>query len=279
MEMVDDSKNKCGGAMSGPRAVFCRPNELSRDSRLSSFLIYLEGVTVVFDGFKALNIDLFGIHYNELRVVIGPNGAGKTTMCDVISGKTRVTDGKLFWQGNEISNAHDIARSRLGVGRKFQTPSVFDSLTVFENLELALPNRQIDFFRNLWEKTTSDEEDKIHQMMGRVHLTHQADVQASLLSHGQRQCLETIMLVLAEPDLLLVDEPAAGLSDEETSLMAELLLELRGQHSIIVIEHDMDFVRRLDAGVTVLNEGQIMAEGYMKEIQANPEVIEAYLGR
>ncbi|MCH2116067.1 MAG: urea ABC transporter ATP-binding protein UrtD [Pirellulales bacterium] len=265
--------------MSGPRAVFCRPNELSRDSRLSSFLIYLEGVTVVFDGFKALDIDLFGIHYNELRVVIGPNGAGKTTMCDVISGKTRVTDGKLFWQGNEISNAHDIAMSRLGVGRKFQTPSVFDSLTVFENLELALPNRQTDFFRNLWGKTTSDEEDKIHQMMGRVHLTHQADVQASLLSHGQRQCLEIIMLVLAEPDLLLVDEPAAGLSDEETSLMAELLLELRGQHSIIVIEHDMDFVRRLDAGVTVLNEGQIMAEGYMKEIQANPEVIEAYLGR
>ncbi len=280
MELVDDSQKKCGGVMNSPLAIFCRPNELSRDSRLSSFLIYLEDVTVVFDGFKALDIDLFGIYYNELRVVIGPNGAGKTTMCDVISGKTRVTSGKLFWQGSEISNAHDIAMSRLGVGRKFQTPSVFDSLTVFENLELALPNRQTDFFRNLWGKTTSDEEeDKIRQMMGRVHLTKQAEVQAQFLSHGQRQCLEISMLVLAEPDLLLVDEPAAGLSDEETGLMAELLLELRGQHSIIVIEHDMDFVRRLDAGVTVLNEGQIMAEGYMEEIQANPEVIEAYLGR
>jgi urea transport system ATP-binding protein len=265
--------------MNAPRAAFTRPSELTRDGRLTSFMVYLEDVKVVFDGFKALNIDLFGIHYNELRVVIGPNGAGKTTMCDVISGKTSVTSGKMFWQGSEISNAQDIAMSRLGVGRKFQTPSVFDSLTVYENLELALPNRHTDLFHNLWKKTTSDEEDKIRQMIGRVHLTYQADIQAQFLSHGQRQCLEISMLVLAEPDLLLVDEPAAGLSDEETGLMAELLLELRGHHSIIVIEHDMDFVRRLDAGVTVLNEGSIMAEGYMDEIQVNPEVIEAYLGR
>jgi len=279
MEMVDNSKTTCGGVMNGPRAIFCHPNELTRENRISSFLVYLEDVTVVFDGFKAIDIDLFGIHYNELRVVIGPNGAGKTTLCDVISGKTRVSSGNLYWRGDEISNVHDIAMSRLGVGRKFQTPSVFDSLTVFENLELALPNRQKDFFRNLWGKTTSDEEDKIRQMMGRVHLTNQADVQAKFLSHGQRQCLEISMLVLAEPSLLLVDEPAAGLSDEETGLMVELLLELRGQHSIIVIEHDMDFVRQLDAGVTVLNEGQIMVEGDMKDIQANPEVIEAYLGR
>ncbi|MCH2117521.1 MAG: urea ABC transporter ATP-binding protein UrtD [Pirellulales bacterium] len=265
--------------MNVARKPFVRPQELSRDGRLTSFLVYLEAVTVVFDGFKALDIDLFGVYHNELRVVIGPNGAGKTTMCDVISGKTRLTQGKLFWHGNDIGTVHDIAMSRMGVGRKFQTPSVFDSLTVFENLELAIPNRQRDLLRNLWGKTTADEEAKIRQLMDRVNLTKQSDLQARFLSHGQRQCLEISMLVLAEPDLLLVDEPAAGLSDEETALMADLLLELRGQHAIVVIEHDMDFVRRLDAGVTVLNEGKIMAEGYMEEIQANPEVVEAYLGR
>lgn len=265
--------------MSVERKQFVRPDELSRDGRLSSFLVYLENVQVVFDGFKALDIEQFGIFHNELRVVIGPNGAGKTTMCDAISGKTSINSGHMFWQGDEIANVHDIAMSRLGVGRKFQTPSVFDSLTVFENLELALPNRQRDLFRNLWGKTSHEEEEKIHQLMERVHLTSDAGTPAKYLSHGQRQCLEISMLVLAEPDLLLVDEPAAGLSDEETGLMAELLLELRGQHSIIVIEHDMDFVRRLDAGVTVLNEGKIMAEGFMEDIQANPEVVEAYLGR
>ena len=265
--------------MSAVSNTFVRPEQLKRDGRLTSYLVYLEKVKVVFDGFKALDIELFGVYYNELRVVIGPNGAGKTTMCDIISGKTPVTSGQLFWQGNEIVNAYDIAMSRLGVGRKFQTPSVFDSLTVFQNLELALPDRQRHLFQNLWGKINSTEEDKIRQLMARVHLTNHCHTEAKYLSHGQRQCLEISMLVLAEPDLLLVDEPAAGLSDKETGLMAELLLELRGQHSIIVIEHDMDFVRRLDAGVTVLNEGKIMAEGYMDEIQNNPEVIEAYLGR
>lgn len=258
--------------------MFTRPSELSRDNRLKSYPIYLEDVTVVFDGFKALDIDLFGIYYNELRVVIGPNGAGKTTLCDIISGKTRVTDGHIFWHGNEIVNVQDIAMSRLGVGRKFQTPSVFESLTVFENLELALPGGQA-LFRNLWGKISSEEEDKIRDIIKRVHLVEQSETQAKYLSHGQRQCLEISMLVLAEPDLLLVDEPAAGLSDEETGLMADLLLELRGQHSIIVIEHDMDFVRRLNAGVTVLNEGKIMAEGFMEDIQANQDVVDAYLGR
>ena len=265
--------------MSAVSKQFVRPDEPTRDGRLSSYLVYLENVKVVFDGFKALDIELFGVYYNELRVVIGPNGAGKTTMCDVISGKTRVSSGQMFWQGDEIVNAYDIAMSRLGIGRKFQTPSVFDSLTVFQNLELALPDRQRYLLQNLWGKTNSAEDEKIRQLMEQVHLTSHCDTEAKYLSHGQRQCLEISMLVLAEPELLLVDEPAAGLSDEESGLMAELLLELRGQHSIIVIEHDMDFVRRLDAGVTVLNEGKIMAEGYMDEIQSNSEVIEAYLGR
>ena len=255
-----------------------RPAELSRDNRLKSYLVYLENVKVLFDGFRALDIDLFGIYYNELRVVIGPNGAGKTTMCDVISGKTSVTSGHVFWQGMEIANARDIAMARLGIGRKFQTPTVFDSLTVYENLELAIPGRH-DLWPNLWGKTSSEEQHRIEDVMNRVHLTEHRITSAKYLSHGQRQCLEISMLILAEPELLLVDEPAAGLTDEETELMADLLLELRGQHAIIVIEHDMEFVRRLDVGVTVLNEGKIMAEGSMDEIQANPEVVEAYLGR
>ena len=154
-----------------------RPRELSRDNRLQSYVVYLEDVSVVFDGFKALDIDLFGLYYNELRVVIGPNGAGKTTMCDVISGKTPVTSGHMFWRGQEIVNVRDIAMSRLGVGRKFQTPSMFDSLTVYENLELALPERH-NLWRNLWETTSSEERDKIHQVMGRVHLTEHRDVLA-----------------------------------------------------------------------------------------------------
>jgi len=264
--------------MTNSRPKLVRPVELTRDNRLKSFLIYLEDITVVFDGFKALDIDLFGIYYNELRVIIGPNGAGKTTLCDVVSGKTHRSSGNVFWRGNEVATLRDTEMARLGIGRKFQTPTLFDSLSVYENLELALPRRH-NLFQNLWGKTNSDEHDRIHEILRRVHLGGYKTVPAKFLSHGQRQCLEISMLILAEPELLLVDEPAAGLSDDETALMADLLLELRGQHAIIVIEHDMEFVRRLDAGVTVLNEGKIMAEGSMEEIQANPDVVEAYLGR
>jgi urea transport system ATP-binding protein len=169
-------------------------------------------------------------------------------------------------------------RARQGIGRKFQTPTVFDSLTVFENLELALPGRR-SLWRNLFSALSSEESDRIDAMLLRVRLFDQRDQAAKYLSHGQRQCLEIAMLIMAEPKLLLVDEPAAGLSDDETSLLVELLLELRGQQAIIVIEHDMEFVRRLEAPVTVLNEGRIMAEGDMEEIQANAAVVEAYLGR
>lgn len=255
-----------------------RPHELTRDNRLKSYIVYLEDVSVVFDGFKALDIDLFGIYYNELRVVIGPNGAGKTTLCDVISGKTRATAGKVFWRGTELINLRDTDMARRGIGRKFQTPTVFDSLSVYENLELALPGRH-SLWRNLWGKTDSEERDRIEELLIRVSLDHDRNTPAQFLSHGQRQCLEISMLILADSDLLLVDEPAAGLTDDETALMADLLLELRGEHSIIVIEHDMDFVRQLDAGVTVLNEGTVMAEGAMDDIQSNQEVVEAYLGR
>lgn len=241
-------------------------------------MVYFEDVVVSFDGFKALNISRLCIARNELRVVIGPNGAGKTTMCDVISGKTKPVSGRVFFDGVEITKKKDVEIARMGVGRKFQTPTVFDSLTVYENMELALPGRR-GVWRNLLTKEQPPQRDAILTLLHRVRLTEDLHTPAKYLSHGQRQWLEISMLMLSDPKLLLVDEPAAGLTDRETELTSELLLELKGHHTIIVIEHDMDFVRRLASRVTVLNEGQVLAEGSMDEVQANAEVREAYLGR
>jgi urea transport system ATP-binding protein len=250
----------------------------SEYDKVLSHSVYLKDVVVSFDGFKALDVKEFAVHFNDLRVVIGPNGAGKTTLCDVISGKTRVKSGKVYFNRAEVTHEPDVEIARRGVGRKFQTPTVFDSLTVYENMELALPGRR-GVWRNLFARRTRSERDRIVPLLRRVHLADELDTEARYLSHGQRQWLEISMLIVAGPKLLLVDEPAAGLTDRETELTAELLLELRGQHTIIVIEHDMEFVRRLDARVTVLNEGRVLAEGSMREVQSHPDVIEAYLGR
>ncbi|HEX4000344.1 MAG TPA: urea ABC transporter permease subunit UrtC [Pirellulales bacterium] len=241
-------------------------------------LLKVEAVKVLFDGFKALDVDAFSLGFYELRVVIGPNGAGKTTLCDVISGKTRATEGSITFAGRGVTNMAEAEIARLGVGRKFQTPTVFDSLSVYQNMELALPGRQ-GLLSNLFTRETAAEREKIFTILRRVRLAEHADRQVKYLSHGQRQWLEISMLILSGPMLLLVDEPAAGLTDEETVLTAELLLELQEEHSIIVIEHDMDFVRLLGSRVTVLNEGQVMAFGTMDQVQADPKVIEAYLGR
>ena len=246
--------------------------------KVLSHIVYLKDVVVSFDGFKALDVKEFAVHFNDLRVVIGPNGAGKTTLCDVISGKSRAKSGKVYFNRADVTHEPDVEIARRGVGRKFQTPTVFDSLTVYENMELALPGRR-GVWRNLFARRTPAERDRILSLLERVHLADDLQTEARYLSHGQRQWLEISMLIVAEPKLLLVDEPAAGLTDRETELTAELLLELRGQHPIIVIEHDMEFVRRLNARVTVLNEGQVLAEGSMQEVQSNPDVIEAYLGR
>jgi len=235
-------------------------------------LVRLESVTVSFDGFKALDINAFSVGESELRVVIGPNGAGKTTLCDVISGKTRVTSGKVFFGGVETTKMRDAAIARMGVGRKF------DSLTVFENMELALPNER-SVFRNLFGSVTPEQNEAILTVLDRVRLIGDMYTPAKYLSHGQRQWLEISMLIVAHPKLLLIDEPAAGLTDKETELTAELLLELKGRHTIICIEHDMDFVRRLNSRVTVLDNGKVLAEGTLDEVQANEQVVEAYLGR
>jgi len=241
-------------------------------------IVRVEKVKVLFDGFKALDIDRFSVFENELRVVIGPNGAGKTTLCDVISGKTKVTQGKTYFNDTETTQLAEDAISALGVGRKFQTPTVFDSLTVFENMELALPGRR-SVFQNLFGQVSNDNRDKIMATLKRVGLGDAADIQSKHLSHGQRQWLEISMLIVQSPKLLLVDEPAAGLTDEETHLTGELLLELAGSHTIMVIEHDMEFVRQLNRTVTVLCEGKVLCEGPLDKVQADERVIEAYLGR
>lgn len=242
------------------------------------YLVYMSDIVVEFDRFRALDILEFGVGYNELRVVIGPNGAGKTTLCDVISGKTSVNHGRIFFEDRDITALSDTEIARLGVGRKFQTPTVFDSLTVYENMALMLPGRR-GLIKNLFTRETLDQRDRIMSILKRVHLSDSVNRPAKYLSHGQRQWLEISMLIVANPRLLLVDEPAAGLTDEETALTAELLLELKGHHTIIVIEHDMEFVRRLNSRVTVLCEGKVLADGSLDQVQKNPAVIEAYLGR
>lgn len=263
------------------RDLFAKYKEQSpKESRLwtEHYLLFLEDVTVVYDGFKALDIPALGIRHNELRVVIGPNGAGKTTFCDVVSGKTLPTTGNIYFDGEEITNHQEVDIAHRGIRRKFQTPTVFDSLTTYQNMELALPGHQ-SLWANLSKKERQEERDTIYPILERVHLLEERDTPAMYLSHGQRQWLAISTLILASPKLLLVDEPAAGLTDADTALTAELLLELKQDHTLVVIEHDMDFVRQLDSYVTVLNEGMVMAEGNMEEVQSNPQVIEAYLGR
>lgn len=251
-----------------------------RHSQLWSqrYILFLQDVTAVFDGFTALDIQDLGIGHNELRVVVGPNGAGKTTMCDVISGLTRPSSGHVWFDGQEITGLAETEIARRGIGRKFQIPNVFDSLTVAENMLLALPGR-----RGLWQslhgRPSAAERARIDAILARVRLIEARDIPARHLSHGQRQWLAISTLILSEPKLLLVDEPAAGLTDAETALTGELLCELRRDHSLIVIEHDMEFVRQLGARVTVLHEGRVLADGPMERVQSDPRVIDAYLGR
>ncbi len=242
------------------------------------YILFIQDVTAVFDGFKALDIQDLGIGHKELRVVVGPNGAGKTTMCDVVSGMTKPATGKVYFDGQEITGLKEADIARRGIGRKFQTPNVFDSLTVEENMLLARPGRQ-SLLSNLFGKASSTERGRMDAVLERVHLMDEKHTLARNLSHGQRQWLAISTLILSEPKLLLVDEPAAGLTDAETMLTAELLLELKRDHSILVIEHDMDFVRRLGAHVTVLHQGRVLADGPMERVQEDPAVIEAYLGR
>ena len=247
-------------------------------------ILYLDDITVSFDGFKALNALSLSISAGEMRCIIGPNGAGKTTMMDVITGKTRPDAGKAFF-GSTIDLLHlrENEIASIGVGRKFQKPTVFEHLSVFENLELALKaDRGVR--ASLFFRLSGVQLDRIGQMLVLIHLKDHAQRTAGMLSHGQKQWLEIGMLLMQNPRLLLLDEPVAGMTDEETERTAELFLSLEGSHSLVVVEHDMKFIHALTHGnpakkVTVLHEGSVLAEGSLAEVQADEKVVEVYLGR
>ncbi len=242
-------------------------------------VLYLEDVTVTFDGFRALNKLSLSIDVGELRCIIGPNGAGKTTMMDVITGKTRPDSGKVFFgQTMDLTRMREPQIAQAGIGRKFQKPTVFEQHTVYENLELALKTDK-GIWHSLFGKLTAPERERIDSLLETVKLTDLAHSQAGLLSHGQKQWLEIGMLLAQEPKLLMLDEPVAGMTDQETERTAELLNSLAGQHSIMVVEHDMDFVNSIARKVTVLHEGSVLAEGTMDKVQNDERVIEVYLGR
>ena len=254
----------------------------------NSPVLYLDGVSVSFDGFKALNNLSMTIEKGEMRAIIGPNGAGKTTMMDVITGKTRPDEGIIRFNATsgesdakadyDLTKYDEAAVANLGVGRKFQKPSVIESLTVFENLEMSLKGGR-SIWQSLFHKLSPEQKLKLDEILVLIDMSDKADDLAGNLSHGQKQWLEIGMLLGQEPELLLIDEPAAGMTDEETMKTAELFKTLAKSHSLMVVEHDMDFIEALGCKVTVLNEGSVLAEGTLQEVKANEDVIEKYLGR
>jgi urea transport system ATP-binding protein len=246
---------------------------------MSNKILEIENLTVSFDGFKALNNLNFSLDPGELRVIIGPNGAGKTTFLDIITGKTKPTQGRVLFKGRNLRSLSEHQIARMGIGRKFQTPRVYLNLTPRENLELAC-NRFKDVFSSLFKPVPTAERRTVSGLLETIGLVHKSDMSANLLSHGEKQWLEIGMLVAQSPDLLLVDEPVAGLTDEETEKTGELLLSLAESHSVVVIEHDMEFVRQIAQGqVTVLHQGSVLCEGAFDQVQRDPRVIEVYLGQ
>ncbi|MGE5615330.1 MAG: urea ABC transporter ATP-binding protein UrtD [Bacillota bacterium] len=242
-------------------------------------VLYLEDISVSFDGFRALDKLSLAIDAGELRCIIGPNGAGKTTMMDVITGKTRPDRGRAFFgQTIDLTRLSEAQIAHAGIGRKFQKPTIFERHSVFENLELAMKaDKRVR--RTLFARLSSEERDRIAATLELVRLGASADREAGQLSHGQKQWLEIGMLLMQEPKLLLLDEPVAGMSDEETERTAELFLALAGKHSLVVVEHDMAFIGRIARKVTVLHEGRVLAEGALDAVQNDSRVIEVYLGR
>ena len=241
--------------------------------------LYLDDITVSFDGFRALNKLNLTIDAGELRCIIGPNGAGKTTMMDVITGKTRPDSGSAFFgQTMDLTRLTEPEIAHAGIGRKFQKPTIFENHSVFENLELAMKTDK-RVWKSLLAWLAADERDRIAETLRLIRLDKEADRPAGLLSHGQKQWLEIGMLLMQEPKLLLLDEPVAGMTDDETMRTAELFVSLAGKHSLVVVEHDMAFIEKLGGKVTVLHEGSVLAEGNLATVQNDPRVIEVYLGR
>jgi urea transport system ATP-binding protein len=263
----------------GRAAAFGRPKLTDEVDVTHGRILYLEEVSVSFDGFKAIDRLSLDIAPGELRCIIGPNGAGKTTMMDIVTGKTRPDSGTVFFGSTIDLLRHTEAQiAQMGIGRKFQKPTVFEHLSVYENLELALKTakgvRASMFFR-----IDSGQGDRIAEVLHTIHLAGDVNRMAGNLSHGQKQWLEIGMLLMQDPKLLLLDEPVAGMTDEETARTAELFLGLKGKHSLMVVEHDMSFIRSIAETVTVLSEGRVLAQGTLKQVQADERVIEVYLGR
>jgi urea transport system ATP-binding protein len=242
-------------------------------------ILYLDDVSVSFDGFKAINRLSLDIAPGELRCIIGPNGAGKTTMMDIITGKTRPDSGSVFFGSTiDLLRYREADIAQMGIGRKFQKPTVFEHLTVFENLELALKTDKA-VRPSLFFKLDSAQSDRLADVLHTIHLADSVNVLAGTLSHGQKQWLEIGMLLMQDPKLLLLDEPVAGMTDEETARTAELFLSLKGKHSLMVVEHDMSFIKTISSIVTVLCDGAVLAQGTLDQVQADERVIEVYLGR
>ena len=280
-----ERKKALGAGHSGGReASYGRVVQEGQLDASHGAILYLDDITVSFDGFIALNKLSLNISLGELRCIIGPNGAGKTTMMDVITGKTKPDAGKAYFGSTiDLLRLRENQIASVGIGRKFQKPTVFEQLSVFENLELALKaDRGVRAAMGF--RLTGEQQDKIGSMLALIHLKDSATRTAGLLSHGQKQWLEIGMLLMQDPKLLLLDEPVAGMTDEETERTAELFLSLEGQHSLVVVEHDMKFIGELTEGksskkVTVLHEGSVLAEGALADVQANEKVVEVYLGR
>jgi len=242
-------------------------------------ILYLEDVCVSFDGFKAINNLSLDIAPGELRCIIGPNGAGKTTMMDIITGKTRPDSGTVFFGSTiDLLRHNEPQIAQLGIGRKFQKPTVFEQLSVFENLELALKTHK-GVAASMRFRLDSAQRDRVGELLHTIHLADSVRRMAGNLSHGQKQWLEIGMLLMQDPKLLLLDEPVAGMTDEETARTAELFLALKGKHSLMVVEHDMSFIKTISEIVTVLCDGSVLAQGTLDQVQADDRVIEVYLGR
>lgn len=257
---------------------FMVPTEVEGLDLSHGAVLYMEDVSVSFDGFKAINDLNFYVDAGELRAVIGPNGAGKTTMMDIITGKTRPDTGTCwFGQRHNLLRMDEPQIAQAGIGRKFQKPTVFEFHTVFENLELSMAGPK-GVWPTLVAQLSKAQRDRIGEVLETIGLTEEADQLAGALSHGQKQWLEIGMLLIQNPLLLLVDEPAAGMTHQEMDRTVELLTSLAGEHSVVVVEHDMDFVRALNSRVTVLHQGSVLAEGNMDQVQNDPQVIEVYLG-
>ena len=274
-QMASRGKTESGGRTAG----FGRPVVAGDVDVTHGRILYLEDVSVSFDGFKAIDKLSLDIAPGELRCIIGPNGAGKTTMMDIITGKTRPDEGTVFFGSTiDLLRFKEAQIAQMGIGRKFQKPTVFEQLTVYENLELALKTDK-GVKASMFFRPDSAQGDRLAEVLRTIHLADSASRLAGNLSHGQKQWLEIGMLLMQDPKLLLLDEPVAGMTDEETARTAELFLSLKGQHSLMVAEHDMSFIKTISEKVTVLHEGSVLAEGTLEQVQNDERVIEVYLGR